>query len=117
MDENMTIKVKIRRLNSIKKIYSIMAVLILIGTILLAGCTVNTSIQEKNEAMGWYNKGLALVKQEKYSEALECHDKAISINPNSALAWNDKGIILEALGRNTEAQECFNKAEALGYKE
>lgn len=108
-----------------------MVFLVLVGTLLVVGCSENTSMtnqtveekqevanaQEKNEAIEWNGKGLALVKQDKYSEALECYDKAIALDPNLAIAWNDKGLILKALGRNIEAQECFDKAKELGYKE
>jgi len=93
---------------TIKKIRVTVLVLILVGTLLLAGCgeksnpsnqTVEqkqetTSTQEKNEAIEWYNKGNSFYKQNKYSEAIECYDKALEIDPNYTLVWYYKGLAL-----------------------
>ena len=103
-----------------RKIKVTMVFLVLIGTLLLAGCgettthsnqTVEqkqevtttqenqsaeqkqevTNTQGKNEAVEWYDKGNAFYKQGKYTEAIECYDKAIAIDPNYADAWGDNG--------------------------
>ncbi|NMC59729.1 MAG: tetratricopeptide repeat protein, partial [Candidatus Methanofastidiosa archaeon] len=76
-----------------RKIKVVMLVLILVGTLLLAGCNVNigtfeeTNIQGNNEAIEWNEKGYAFTNQGKYSEAIECYDKAIAIDPNVAVVW------------------------------
>jgi tetratricopeptide (TPR) repeat protein len=45
-----------------------------------------------------------------YSEAIECYNQAIKIDPNYCHAINNKGIILDDLGKYSEAIECYNKA-------
>ncbi|MGB6590948.1 MAG: tetratricopeptide repeat protein [Candidatus Nitrosopolaris sp.] len=37
---------------------------------------------------------LLLVFLGKYNEAVECHDKALEIDPNNDGAWNTKGLAL-----------------------
>lgn len=89
---------------TVRKIKIAMLVLILVGTLLLVGC-----IQE-NMAIKWNNKGFALASQGKYSEAIECFDKAIAIAPNYATAWNNKGYMFYLQGKYSEAIECYDKA-------
>lgn len=55
-------------------------------------------------------KGTRLLEDGKYDEALECFDKALSLDPKNTHAWNQKGVALRSLGRYDEAIECFNKA-------
>jgi tetratricopeptide (TPR) repeat protein len=61
----------------------------------------------------WYNKGNAHYRLRKYSEAIECYDRALELNPNLAVAWYNKGITLKELGKHSEAIECFNMADRL----
>ncbi len=84
---------------------AILIVLILIGTLFLAGCT-----SEEVSAVKWNNRGIALSQQEKYNEAIECFDKAIAADPDYKLAWYNKGAALREDGRYPEAVEAYNKA-------
>lgn len=70
---------------------------------------------DKNNAEAWYNKGVTLVRLDKFFDAIDCFDKAIEINPNYADAWRGKGIALELTGRYPEAQQNYEKARELGY--
>jgi len=58
----------------------------------------------------WYEKGLELVEQERYSEALKAFNKAIKINSESTVLWNNKGLALCDLNRQKEALVAFEKA-------
>ena len=51
-----------------------------------------------------------------YEEAIECHDKAIEINPRNDMEWNNKALALVELDRYAEAIECFNKAIEINPK-
>lgn len=106
----MIIKQKRIRLNSIRKTNAIILVLILVGTMLLSGCTVRTITKEEKEVLEWYSKGDAFVNQGKYNEAIECYDKVLEIDPNHIIAWNNKGWALNELGRYSEAVACLDKA-------
>lgn len=58
---------------------------------------------EPSSAKEWYDKGLALIEESKYEEALEAFDKAIQINPNYGYAKLMKIITLRILSRCEEA--------------
>jgi predicted O-linked N-acetylglucosamine transferase (SPINDLY family) len=49
----------------------------------------------------------------RYEEAIACHDKAISINPNYAEAWSNKGNVLNELKRYDEAFASHDRALSL----
>jgi tetratricopeptide (TPR) repeat protein len=57
-----------------------------------------------------FTKGNELHNLGKYSEAIECYDKALEINPNLAGVWREKGVALHKLGRYSEAIKCFDRA-------
>ncbi|CAK86537.1 unnamed protein product, partial (macronuclear) [Paramecium tetraurelia] len=61
-------------------------------------------------------EGVALRKLNKYQEAIECYDKAISINPNYDDAWYNKGLALYNLNKYQEAIECYDKAISINPK-
>jgi len=58
----------------------------------------------------WYKKGTALFNLERYSEALQCYDKAIQLEPDKGLYWANKGVALGNLSRYSEALQCYDKA-------
>ncbi|KRT69857.1 MAG: TPR-repeat-containing protein [candidate division NC10 bacterium CSP1-5] len=69
------------------------------------------------EAWEWSNKGLSLYALGQHSEAIQCLDQALALDPLDAGAWNDKGRSLSALGRFEEALGCYDRAVELdqGY--
>jgi len=73
--------------------------------------------KEKNEAMEWCDKGKTFYEQGKYSEAIECYDKALALDPNLASAWSYKGVALANQGKYSEAIECYDKAIAINPNE
>ena len=50
-----------------------------------------------------FYKGIALLMQNKYTQALECLDKAIILKPALYGAYSSKAKVLEKLGRFDEA--------------
>jgi tetratricopeptide (TPR) repeat protein len=62
------------------------------------------------DADKWVSKGIAMRKLGKYSEALECFNKAIKANPQDTYPWVIKGNYLDNLKHHDEALACFNKA-------
>ncbi len=65
---------------------------------------------DNNEKVAYYIKGKSLENLGKYSEAIECFNKAIQIDSKYIDAYNSKGISLNILGKYMEALECFNIA-------
>lgn len=55
-------------------------------------------------------KGLQLIQDGDFEQALSYLDQAVIIEPNNPDILNKKGIALRALGRYDEALECFNKS-------
>lgn len=55
-------------------------------------------------------KGLQLIQDGDFEQALSYLDQAAIIEPNNPDILNKKGIALRALGRYDEALECFNKS-------
>ena len=55
-------------------------------------------------------RGHALMREDKYKDALACFDQALLLDQGSADLWNYKGVALRSLGRYEESVECFNKS-------
>jgi Flp pilus assembly protein TadD len=55
-------------------------------------------------------KGIQLIMDGNFEEALSYLDQAIVIQPNNPDLLNKKGVALRGLGRYDEALECFNKS-------
>jgi tetratricopeptide (TPR) repeat protein len=60
-----------------------------------------------NSPTAWYAKGLALTRLRIYDEAMDCFDRALSIDKNYAVAWYAKGLALTRLRIYDEAMDCF----------
>ena len=58
----------------------------------------------------WYNMGNAHRSLHEHSEALECYDKSIALDPSYSNAWNSKGGVFLDQRKSTQALECFTKA-------
>jgi tetratricopeptide (TPR) repeat protein len=69
---------------------------------------------DPNDAITWYNKGVALGRLGRDEEAIRSYDRAIQIDPNYGDAWDNKGIALTNLGRYDEAIKSFDRAIQLG---
>jgi len=62
------------------------------------------------DEISWNVEGTEFSKLGKLSEAIECFDKAIEINPTFELPWTNKASIFFNLKKYDEALECVNKA-------
>ncbi|CAD8161821.1 unnamed protein product [Paramecium pentaurelia] len=75
----------------------------------------NYKSEDKNEynikeAERLLNQGVASYNLYKYKEAIECYDKAISINPKYDAAWSQKGYALHQLQKYNDAISCYDQA-------
>lgn len=59
---------------------------------------------------GWVDKGVALVIEGKYNEAIKAFDKAIELNPKDAVAYNNRGAAYGQIGNYKQQIEDSNKA-------
>ncbi|HWQ20106.1 MAG TPA: tetratricopeptide repeat protein [Methanotrichaceae archaeon] len=65
----------------------------------------------QDQSYAWTQKGIALLGQNRYEEAVSAYDNAISADPKNLMALDTKGIILTRdLGRHSESINSFNKA-------
>ncbi len=55
-------------------------------------------------------KGMELLENNNYEEALSYFDQALILESNDPDLWNKKGVALRSLGRYDEAIECFNRS-------
>jgi tetratricopeptide (TPR) repeat protein len=62
----------------------------------------------------WHFKGSAWANLRKYDKALECYEKAISINPRYAESYFNLGLLYEQQNDKQTACTYFLKAEELG---
>ncbi|SMP45260.1 tetratricopeptide repeat protein [Noviherbaspirillum suwonense] len=78
------------------------------GAAALAQC--DQAIQaDPHHARAWNTKAGLLHMQDRFGQALCCHERAIAIAP-SATAWTDMAATLSALGRLDESVQCHDKA-------
>jgi tetratricopeptide (TPR) repeat protein len=63
-----------------------------------------------NNAVDYYNQGMALFAGGCYQEALEAYEQTIRLDPNYVDAYNGKGDALLQLKRGEEAQEAYKQA-------
>ena len=70
-------------------------------------------MKEKLTDERWINRGNDYLKSEKFTDALECFQAAISVNPNNAVAWFKKGYVLHEQEKYDEALPCYDKAMIL----
>ena len=61
-------------------------------------------------AEAWTANGNLLDGKERHSEALECHDEALRLDPLCIAAWINKGLCLNELGRWPDALESYDSA-------
>ncbi|CAD8214482.1 unnamed protein product [Paramecium octaurelia] len=62
-------------------------------------------------------EGFALYNLNKYQEAIECYDIAITINPQNDAVWYYKGNALNKLNKYQEAIECYDKSITINPKD
>ena len=70
--------------------------------------TMSAEIEHKARALS--NKGLALLLQKRYNDAIAELKKATEMMPTLMTSWNNLGIAYEESGFLTEGLECYEKA-------
>jgi tetratricopeptide (TPR) repeat protein/tRNA A-37 threonylcarbamoyl transferase component Bud32 len=76
----------------------------------LSGEIIEKPDKEKLDAGEWNNKGVSLDKIGKTTEALECYEKALKMNPMNANALCNKGLAFVKLNELSKAINCFDSA-------
>lgn len=71
----------------------------------------------EESTLWWKNLGDNFIKMEKFEEAIQCYEKATSLNPEYIPAWNNMGYSLSKLGRKEEAKTVKIKINDLKNKE
>jgi tetratricopeptide (TPR) repeat protein len=70
-----------------------------------------TMIRQSDALLYTYQgKSYALVKLEKYDEAIKTVDEGLAIYPGDFMLWNNKGYSFFKLGNNTEALKSYDMA-------
>ena len=65
----------------------------------------------------WVEKGVALVIEGKYNEAIEAFNKAIELNPKDAVAYNNRGAAYGQIGNYKQQIEDSSKALQINPKD
>lgn len=78
---------------------------------------------DSHDPDAWNNKGVILIKQRNYVEAVKAFNRAIELDPQYAIAWQYKGNALANLGKIShskykyeEAVQAYNRATELNPK-
>jgi tetratricopeptide (TPR) repeat protein len=70
-----------------------------------------TMIRQSDALLYTYQgKSFALIKLEKYDNAIKTIDEGLAIYPNDTILWNNKGAALFNLGNYTEALKSYDMA-------
>lgn len=64
-------------------------------------------------ATGWNAKGMSFATLERWTEALDCYDRALALEPDAAVLHNNRGNALRHMGRAEESLASCEKAIAL----
>ncbi|NER26918.1 MAG: tetratricopeptide repeat protein, partial [Symploca sp. SIO1C4] len=63
-----------------------------------------------NDAVAYYNLGIALRQQGKLDEEIDSYQQAIQLNPNYANAYNNLGVALSEQGKLDQAIDSYQQA-------
>jgi tetratricopeptide (TPR) repeat protein len=77
---------------------------------------LENSFSKDDEANAWYNKGVPLLDNENYKEALPYFERAVKEDPKFAFAWDNIGICNRRLNNFDAAIDAYNKSLALDPK-
>lgn len=68
------------------------------------------SFSDNADAIAEYNKGVVLIRDEKYEEALPYFEKAVKLDKNFAFAWDNIGICNRRLGNYEKAVKAYKRS-------
>ena len=78
-------------------------------------CSISRAADVKTPS--WVEKGVALVMEGKYADAIEAFNKAIEQNPKDAVAYNNRGAAYGQMGNYKQQIEDSNKALQINPKD
>ena len=81
--------------------------------IIIVSCACIPASAYSSDAIGWYEKGTALIKNKSYTDAVAAFDRAISSEPSYFEAWNGKADALNRAGNFTKALAASDRVIAL----
>lgn len=64
---------------------------------------------------GWHALGMALMKLERYDEAIEAGKAAVALNPNDQLGWSSLSLFYVRAGDIPNAEAAGAKARVLSW--
>lgn len=76
----------------------------------ITGETIECPDESKVHVLDLVNKGISFKNIGMYNEAIDCYNKAISINPNIDILWNNYGITLHSIGDYEKAIKALEVA-------
>lgn len=68
------------------------------------------SMSKNDKALGYYNKGVTLLRSEEYGEAIPWFEKAVKEDDKFAFAWDNLGICYRKINKLDEALAAYNKS-------
>jgi hypothetical protein len=68
------------------------------------------------DAKVWKNRGDEFVLKEQYTEAIQCYDYAVRLDPEFTEAWNNYGYALVTSGRKDDARKIREKINQIEAK-
>jgi tetratricopeptide (TPR) repeat protein len=71
---------------------------------------------QENTPDSWYQKGLKLMEDDTYEDALIAFNKAIEMDPENASIWMGKGDTLVRMGDYNESQKIYEKSLEMADK-
>ena len=78
-------------------------------------CATSSAADVKTSS--WVEKGVALVVEGKYNEAIEAFNKAIELNPKDAVAYNNRGAAYGQTGNYKQQIEDSTRALQINSKD
>ncbi len=77
--------------------------------LMLTLCLVSAAVSPADEADFWFQQGLTYFNQNLYGKALDCFDKAVTINPNDTKLLFHRGRVNFELAEFEKALADFNR--------
>ena len=72
-----------------------------------------TGLLKEDEFYSWFGLGVTYLTSEKYDEAIDSFNKAITIEEDDSFSWYCLGLSYENLEKYNEAEQAYKKAIAL----
>ncbi len=64
---------------------------------------------------GWHALGMALMKLQRYPEAIDAGEKAVALRPNDQIGWTSLSLFYNRNGQIPEAEAAGAKARVISW--